>query len=122
MPASTATIQTITAIMAGIAKAAPREEETFILPAAPCADRSGDCDRTKLGSFTIISASDFLRDFRGRNSQVITSSPASVTPKIVNPASSCRRLTASKPLRSQVQSDEHTSELQSLRHLVCRLL
>src|ERR1017187_4740086 len=92
MPASTATIQTITAIMAGIANVALREEETFILPAEPCADRSGDCDRTGLGCFNIVSASDFFRDFLGRNSQVITSSPASVTPKIVNPASSCRRL------------------------------
>src|SRR5437899_10096142 len=27
-----------------------------------------------------------------------------------------------QPVREQVRSEEHTSELQSLRHLVCRLL
>src|SRR5205814_10477878 len=32
------------------------------------------------------------------------------------------RVTAAGALRREVRSEEHTSELQSLRHLVCRLL
>src|SRR5262245_63885295 len=45
------------------------------------------------------------------------------------PAASCCRKScaptcrsARKPRRSSIRSEEHTSELQSLRHLVCRLL
>src|SRR5947199_1974540 len=33
-----------------------------------------------------------------------------------------RQLTASLPAQRRGRSEEHTSELQSLRHLVCRLL
>src|SRR5262245_64776425 len=36
--------------------------------------------------------------------------------------SSCRPQVVETPLHGVVRSEEHTSELQSLRHLVCRLL
>src|SRR5947199_1434303 len=39
----------------------------------------------------------------------------------VDQRSECRRRLAAKSART-VRSEEHTSELQSLRHLVCRLL
>src|SRR5262245_64866298 len=37
-------------------------------------------------------------------------------------ASGCRARCAGRSTRSSRRSEEHTSELQSLRHLVCRLL
>src|SRR5262245_62571002 len=50
------------------------------------------------------------------------------TPRITRPTSRCEMSNGSRPSRRGVdppdlfRSEEHTSELQSLRHLVCRLL
>src|SRR5471030_3529645 len=39
-----------------------------------------------------------------------------------SPRASYRENVVTRPLSREVRSEEHTSELQSLRHLVCRLL
>src|SRR5205814_10685067 len=48
--------------------------------------------------------------------------PEKAAEKIVLPPEFDIRLVASEPLINKARSEEHTSELQSLRHLVCRLL
>src|SRR5438045_5422554 len=61
----------------------------------------------------------------GTEQSPITSSPGCRSPPDrMQPCSPCRaiRQSAGQNNGSPLRSEEHTSELQSLRHLVCRLL
>src|SRR5438552_4921505 len=48
--------------------------------------------------------------------------PSRVAPSTIAASSRSRGIERKNPIRSQVRSEEHTSELQSPDHLVCRLL
>src|SRR5205823_13402431 len=48
--------------------------------------------------------------------------PGSTRPKPPTTATPCTRLPKGLPYNSRLRSEEHTSELQSLAYLVCRLL
>src|SRR5262245_64651610 len=75
--------------------------------------------RSTLFPYTTLFRSPILPTARGR----ITERGHAVQPQIIPGGGRCRAADSYLPPDiSNARSEEHTSELQSLRHLVCRLL
>src|ERR1035441_5526850 len=81
--------------------------------------RATGCPTTAVGTTTIKATSPIVRKgarspYPGRRSRMVVGLKSS--------ANCAQRKAARITLGSEARSEEHTSELQSLRHLVCRLL
>src|SRR5437899_9028176 len=68
---------------------------------------------------TLFPYTTLFRSPRGRSS---ANAPALHRARRCDPLARCGRSTRPPPCIDLPRSEEHTSELQSLRHLVCRLL
>src|ERR1035441_10891883 len=85
------------------------------LPSAfgPCALSIGNFDGVHVGHRRILRRVKEIASERGWKASVLTFDPHPT--QVVAPG-------RTPPLLTEPRSEEHTSELQSLRHLVCRLL
>src|SRR5437899_5920306 len=77
--------------------------------------------RSTLFPYTTLFRSEKRGTTRRRHTNLYASHEY-ITALEIHAWATCVRLSPQSPCTSDFRSEEHTSELQSLRHLVCRLL